>query len=462
MQPLLVPLSPGLSRPTRLPQALAFLAILATALTFFVGTTPLPPLPSFLPAVVTASAVLYLLTAFHLFRLYVITARPRLAALSATFALAGSLTLAYLLTFPGTLPFLATVPYLADTTNWLWLIWHLVFALGIVVSFLVSDQAPILDSAKKRAHRSSLLTASAFFFISPLLAFLLTILFLFASPYLPQLATGRDYTAIHTIFEAPLLVILLFGLGFAFFRARSGTLLDRWLVVSFLVTFCDVQLTLSALAPYNLGWYLARTLSLIGASLLLFVLLDDFTHLHDDLTFAHEALRRFAQTDTLTQIANRDSALERASSLLATSTPFCLAILDLDHFKRVNDTHGHLVGDEVLSAAASRIVRALKAKDLAGRWGGEEFVLIYVGLDLAQSQKVAERVLNTLRSSPIATRVGPLSLTASIGLACASPGEPLDHLLARADAALYEAKRLGRNRLVVAASGDLLLPSDPA
>jgi diguanylate cyclase (GGDEF)-like protein len=158
--------------------------------------------------------------------------------------------------------------------------------------------------------------------------------------------------------------------------------------------------------------------------------------------------RETAQTDGLTGLANRRAFDERLAAEAARG-PVTLVMVDLDHFKRLNDTHGHQAGDEVLREVARILRQTAPAGALPARYGGEELVLILPGTDLADGVAAAER----LRAA-IAGAGGPVPVTASLGVASAgrygsTPGE----LLAAADAALYEAKRAGRNRVVWSGAG---------
>ena len=439
----------ALAAPSRLPYLIASLAVLALVVASAYGTIPLAPFPAFLPVAMTAGAVLYLVIAFHLCRLYVLTGRRRLAALGYTFAFTGLIILAYMAFFPDILPFFIGTAYAATSSTWLWTLWHFAFPLGIVLSLLVEDRERMGDPESERQRYLQFLTI---FTLLPVFVAVFSFLLALLSPSLPLLISGIAYTDFaRTYLLGPSLFFLLSTLIFVFWRTRGSTLLERWLVVSLLITLCDVIITIGALDRYNLGWYMARGLSLLGAGLLFFALFDDFASIYGRLAFSHEALRISARTDPLTQLANRAYSLQRTQDLLTANTPFCLALMDLDHFKRVNDTHGHLVGDEVLRTAAARAAHALKTKDLAGRYGGEEFVFLFVNLDLDRAHLVGERVLAALRSEPIVTRVGPLALSASMGLVASVSGEALNQLLARADAALYAAKHAGRDRLVVTA-----------
>ena len=178
--------------------------------------------------------------------------------------------------------------------------------------------------------------------------------------------------------------------------------------------------------------------------------------LQKELITAREALREQATTDTLTGVANRrmivealDRELERS---LRVGAPCAVVFVDLDHFKRVNDTHGHAAGDAVLRATASTMRSTLRPYDLIGRYGGEEFVVVLPGCDAAGAQAAAERLRASIAAAAVSVGKVTLRVTCSLGIAVAGPGSARDRdgLLAAADAALYEAKKAGRNRAVMA------------
>jgi diguanylate cyclase len=162
-----------------------------------------------------------------------------------------------------------------------------------------------------------------------------------------------------------------------------------------------------------------------------------------------------AGLDTLTGLRSRvgmsaDVTRELERSRRAGKS-FCLAILDIDHFKRVNDTYGHDVGDQVLATAANVISRQIRSFDDAFRLGGEEFVICLKDTSLADAAGVLERLRLALAEWPIpvAGHETPLKVTASFGLTQASVSSDFEQLLNIADQALYDAKRQGRNRIIV-------------
>lgn len=169
--------------------------------------------------------------------------------------------------------------------------------------------------------------------------------------------------------------------------------------------------------------------------------------------FMEDELKRLAATDPLTGADNRRSFLEKASYELLRSQrykhPFALLMLDVDHFKSVNDTHGHKWGDQVLKTIVAKSVKTLRDTDLFGRIGGEEFAIILPETDTQAAIEVSERLRQTLSQIKISTDRGAIQITVSIGLAIIeSRDDTLDTIMGRADAALYEAKQAGRNKLV--------------
>ncbi|WP_168734379.1 diguanylate cyclase [Pseudothauera nasutitermitis] len=170
-----------------------------------------------------------------------------------------------------------------------------------------------------------------------------------------------------------------------------------------------------------------------------------------------QTLERLASTDTLTGLANRHTFLERLEIELARiargGPGGMVAMLDLDHFKRVNDGYGHAAGDAVLVHLAGILRRVLRREDMAARLGGEEFALLLPGTDAAGAATLGERLRSALEHSRIETFKGDIHVTTSIGLAPLA-GDART-LLARADAALYQAKNEGRNRVAMAPDEDV-------
>jgi diguanylate cyclase (GGDEF)-like protein len=125
-------------------------------------------------------------------------------------------------------------------------------------------------------------------------------------------------------------------------------------------------------------------------------------------------------------------------------------MIDIDHFKRVNDQHGHDVGDEVLCEVADRLRHVSRHSDVVARWGGEEFLAIFPETNLRQGRIVAERIRRAVGTVPFSSSAGQLYLTVSLGLANLARSDDEQSLVQRVDQALYAAKHQGRNRVVTA------------
>jgi len=164
---------------------------------------------------------------------------------------------------------------------------------------------------------------------------------------------------------------------------------------------------------------------------------------------ARDDLLQQATHDALTGVFNRrhveDVLVKEVERAERHARPLAVAILDADHFKRINDTHGHQIGDAVLRAMSHRFQTMLRANDVLGRYGGEEFVVVFPETRLEEASAVAERLRIAVADRPIEVGSGALGVTVSIGLAAHAPGQGRDELLQRADAALYTAKQDGRN-----------------
>jgi two-component system cell cycle response regulator len=177
-----------------------------------------------------------------------------------------------------------------------------------------------------------------------------------------------------------------------------------------------------------------------------------FVQLNRSLLEAKAALERQAVTDPLTGILNRRGILDKLESEVARAErqgePLSVALLDIDHFKAVNDRYGHAVGDEVLRAVVERTQAALRAYDSVGRFGGEEFLLVTPGLGAGEARAVLERVRLRVGATPVAVETELIPVTVSIGGA-AYHGGSIDALIRAADDALYRVKAQGRDRTVV-------------
>jgi diguanylate cyclase (GGDEF)-like protein len=170
----------------------------------------------------------------------------------------------------------------------------------------------------------------------------------------------------------------------------------------------------------------------------------------EELFAAREILRQKAHQDYLTQLLNRAGIMEALAQELGrsrrTHEPFSVVLVDIDHFKKINDTFGHLTGDDVLFETACRLRNCMRTYDHVGRYGGEEFLLVVPGCDHRQAFQLGEKIRQSICESPIQTSGFDQTVTVSVGVCARTTENTPEALLAAADTALYSAKRGGRNR----------------
>ncbi|HKJ28421.1 MAG TPA: GGDEF domain-containing protein [Anaerolineales bacterium] len=174
-----------------------------------------------------------------------------------------------------------------------------------------------------------------------------------------------------------------------------------------------------------------------------------------DLARDNQKLKEMATIDPLTQVFNRRHFFELAQQALQQSQQdgrsIAAIMVDLDHFKAINDTYGHRAGDQVLQAAAQFIQASIRENDILARYGGEEFAVVLPNTTLDEATEIAERICTHIDSQSVQVDETVIPITASVGVAGFLDASELDtaHLLDRADQALYQAKNTGRNRVAV-------------
>ena len=244
----------------------------------------------------------------------------------------------------------------------------------------------------------------------------------------------------------------IFALSVAFLAWRrgnraAGSFLVAWgLLESFTIGTAVYMIFATTDEAEHLLYY-GLPLSMVAAAVLIALGLAD--RIRDQRHALSDAERR-AQTDPLTGVLNRRSLIERLESACLRSQsrglPIALLFIDLDHFKQINDTYGHVAGDACLAAIISPIQAELRQSDVIGRYGGEEFIVILSSADLAAAHPIAERICRRVSDVRVEGFGKPIRLTCSIGVASSDTlGVWGEHLIAQADAAVYAAKRMGRN-----------------
>jgi diguanylate cyclase (GGDEF)-like protein len=272
---------------------------------------------------------------------------------------------------------------------------------------------------------------------------------------LPVLA---DATAVRALIASGIITAYTWLTAYEFWRGRSEQLVSRWPAIFMLFAHGSLYLLrtpLIALLPSaaDNSMYGSVWLTVLSFEALLFTISVAFILLAMAKERTELRHRNAAMLDPLTGIANRRSFLQDAGLLAkrhrANPRPTAVLLIDLDHFKSINDRFGHPAGDEILKLFAAVVVNTLRITDLSGRIGGEEFAAL-LPCSLEEAVIAAERVREAFESSGIVDETGPVDTTVSIGVAGGPAGTELEVLLAAADTALYQAKRGGRNRVEAA------------
>lgn len=263
-------------------------------------------------------------------------------------------------------------------------------------------------------------------------------------PWIGSMGRLEDILALVFLILAPLLLVA----GLVAWQQgghRGGYYLCAWVPGLLCVIVRALQLVLHWPQPVWLEFALPAAFAFAGI-VLTFGLADHIVSIRDERDIAH----RLAEHDMLTGVLNRRAILARLRSAFLAARekerPLAVLFLDLDHFKRVNDSYGHRAGDQCLRAVIAPIASELRHGDALGRYGGEEFLVVLPGATMANAEAVAERIRQRIEEMPMlisGTRVG---LTLSIGVATLEPDvQTPDDLIERADAALYLSKSGGRN-----------------
>jgi diguanylate cyclase (GGDEF)-like protein len=366
------------------------------------------------------------------------------AVLCAGFAYAGATMVPYALVYPGMFPeFRAAIGAQPASHQYLWFCWQA----GLLVALLAYQWLRLAerhDAAARTCGRgviAGLIVAYAV--VTP------------AAVWLPGLPSASDHgvwTPLLTQFMVPLLALLAVLAIFETIRRRNrATTLDAWIAIVAFGVIVQAYLTLIGGERFTVSWYASRVVVLFAASTVLAVLLAQAARLYADLIERAEVLEGEAHTDILTGLPNRrrfDEEFARAfGSAIRRSSPMGVALIDIDRFKNYNDSFGHQAGDQALSSIAQSIAESVeRSGDFAARYGGEEFVVILEDTTLAGAAGVGERIRNAVLDTAIRAPGGGI-LSVSVGVAARLPGSTGEALLRQADAALYDAKNAGRNRV---------------
>lgn len=256
----------------------------------------------------------------------------------------------------------------------------------------------------------------------------------------------------HVVLNYTLLFsVTMLGLGIA--TLLKGLRSARYFILASLATLTGTIVTVLAvqgLIPFSELSFRAIEIGIAIDMLLLSLALADQLRISQQEKIEAEHMARY---DHLTKLYNRRAFIEYAYPLWRTALryqrPLSLIMMDIDHFKGINDAYGHTMGDRVLETLSDAIRHIARSNDIAARWGGEEFVILLPETDMVQAEKMAERLREFIQSSEIDLEEHKLNITASFGVSTLTTGiQSIDTLITKADSALYQAKQEGRNRTV--------------
>jgi diguanylate cyclase (GGDEF)-like protein len=392
-------------------------------------------------------AILAVVTAFDVLSMWLLTGEykdsgdRRLLVMGSAYLWSLILMGGYALAFPGVF---SSDPPLAVTVSvapYLYVGWHAGFPVLLGLAWSPSRLLSVVDEPRRRSMVAGLATVCA------VAVALGTIICLVGfAKHLPVLIHGRNTSAMTRVTAPVVLPLVLASLAVCArgVRGRSGP--ERWTHVAITVCLCDLLLTYVSHYRFSLGWYAGRTMTVTAAAIVLVAMLSSFRRLKAQAQYD-------ADHDSLTGLPNRRSTYSSLEAMVVlaqrTRTPLAVVMFDLDHFKAVNDTHGHSGGDAVLLSVADTLRADIRAGDRIGRVGGEEFLLLMPGA-------TDEDVLDTVQQLRIALRTNEIPIlgtgvTASFGISTLQDGDDTaDAMMSRADRAMYDAKESGRDRIAVA------------
>jgi diguanylate cyclase (GGDEF)-like protein len=458
-------------RETQFAVAVVLLSILGLAAVIPFADLPLLKVTAFIPSYESALAISDLVTAVLLFGQGNRRHSRALLALASGYLFNAGMIVLHALSFPGVFSETGLLGANDQTTAWMFVFWHGGFPLFVLGYALL----PAQDGATNYLHRRS--GPAILLCIAGVAAAVtaLTLLATIGHGLLPRIIEHGNYALMVSTGVSPTVMAVSVAALLALWRRPQRAALDVWLMVVMSAWLLD--LTLSAVVSssrYDLGWYAGRSYGFLAACCLLVVLLVEMNRLYGRLTDAlsvaqtlQEHLTYRAENDSLTGLPNRALFYDRLETAIVRSRRskklMALLYIDIDHFKKINDSLGHAAGDDLLRSFARRLLQCVRASDTAARLGGDEFTII---LENLASREAAQTVIDKLMAA-LRRPYGADSIhaTASVGIAYFA-GEEIkaEGLLKRADAALYRAKHRGRDGYCIDAgnhAGDHAAPLRP-
>ena len=435
---------------------------------------PLPALPEFIPIYQSALVINDVMTVVFLVGQRRFSRSNALSLLAGAYLFTALMSIVHGLTFPGLFSPNGLLHAGPQTTAWLYIFWHSGFPL-----FVMAYASRNVDEQPSRRSGTAVLLSAGLVIA---LVCIFTLIAILGQQVLPAIMQGSHYTPVASVVLWSVWFLSLLALAILL-RRRPYSVLDLWLIVTMCAWLFDIALSAGLNGGrYDLGFYAGRAYGLLAASFILIVLLVKNGRLHIDLiALRHsdrdraEELRRLSTIDPLTGIANRrafDEALDQEwRRMMRHQGTLSLLLIDVDYFKRFNDSYGHVAGDECLRSVAQALAqKARRAGEMAARYGGEEFAVLLPHTDIADAAKLAELLAASVRDLKIphkASDVAPF-VTISIGVANIADLPKYAAAMSRdgnlpsatllgataivelADHALYLAKAAGRNRVAVA------------
>jgi diguanylate cyclase (GGDEF)-like protein len=394
------------------------------------------------------------MTAYFLAIQFKATSQPYLGALSGAYGFVAVTATLQILVFPGVFTPHGLLGAGPQSSIWLWVLWHGGFPVLVLMSMILKIPGGVDGRAYRKMRISILLMLSG-----PILSLCVAFVIIRCSDKLPWLIQGGYYSLLTSSKIGPAIIGLnILALISCLATSKLKDLLSLWLAVAIAASLADSVLTLQASTRFSLGWYSGRLLSVIASSVVLCVLILEFSRLYQKLAESNLVLSHLVLHDGLTGVFNRNYFDEQLSRefkrVYRTPYPISLLMIDVDHFKKYNDTYGHPAGDMCLIEVASAIGSLLKRPaDFLARYGGEEFVVVLPSTDQFYAMEIAESIRKKIKEMHLsALNIKLKPVTASIGLAVFDPMTDTyspEEFLQHADVALYAAKASGRDNIQI-------------
>ncbi|MET0066845.1 MAG: sensor domain-containing diguanylate cyclase [Candidatus Thiodiazotropha sp.] len=468
---------PGSAGPAsvQIGMALTAVILLMTAAILVFGDSALPSHPEFVPFHAAIVLMLDGITAFLLYGQFHYRRLPLYLLLASAYLLSALITLPFTLSFPLQGQPGGGIIGGSQSAIWLWHFWHILFPLTLLLGTFQDWHGRSTAWPQERLWPATFISIVSVAALVVILTLTVT-LFHDSLPVLIDSSRPAPLTPAFYWVGSLAALMTLAALILAWSRFARLSAINLWLAVTLLAFFADILASLGAYQRYTVGWYFGRIEAMLASSILLFVFLGEIVSLyrrlgravnqmvesnHNLVSLVTEnqhakaalaeknlQLERISSTDHLTRLPNRRATEQELRDQYQIAErygrDFCIIMIDIDHFKAINDTHGHNTGDKVLRQLCSVISNRVRMTDFVGRWGGEEFLVICSETELSAATELAERLRELVEHTAFDL---PVSLTASFGVSEFRVGEALDDLIMRADQHLYLAKQGGRNRV---------------